>query len=241
MKPFLLLELDAPLMSFGGVKTGADVRTSVFPTHSQVVGLLGCALGYRRTDAESLKELSDGLEIGSVALRAGRVLGEYQTTRINEDERGWTRWGPEGRKVSPVYEPDSRELRRTGQVVRSRLIVANRELLADARFIVAVGQRGSTRTDLATLEEAIERPAWPLYFGQRACPPASPLRLGVVEARSMAGALWEGVASKGYQPAGLLMNLPASAGTNGLEVFDLFDYVAGVHTGGRFVKVSRLT
>lgn len=74
----LLLRLAAPMQSWG-VDSKFDTRlTEREPTKSGVIGLLGAALGIRRDDAESLKELS-ALKFGVRVDKEGKLLHDFHT------------------------------------------------------------------------------------------------------------------------------------------------------------------
>ncbi|GAB3618005.1 type I-E CRISPR-associated protein Cas5/CasD [Okibacterium endophyticum] len=57
-----------------------------------------------------------------------------------------------------------------------RMPLSYRFYLSDAVFIAGVQ---ADRTLLDGIADAIERPVFPLFFGRRSCPPASPLVLGI--------------------------------------------------------------
>ena len=74
----LLLRLAGPLQSWGVESRFAWRATANAPTKSGVIGLLASALGYERTDTESLAILA-GLCFGVRLDQPGRKLRDFQT------------------------------------------------------------------------------------------------------------------------------------------------------------------
>lgn len=66
--------------------------------------------------------------------------------------------------------------------------VTNRYYLSDAAFLV--GLEGE-ETMLREIDEAIRRPAYPLFLGRRSCPPEGQLSLGIREGKPLLKALQE--------------------------------------------------
>lgn len=56
------------------------------------------------------------------------------------------------------------------------LPLSYRYFLSDAKFMVALSGDNSL---LASLDEALYSPRWPLYLGRRSCPPDGPISLGI--------------------------------------------------------------
>lgn len=74
----LLLRLAAPMQSWGSDSKFDTRMTEREPTKSGVIGLLGAALGIRRDDVDSLKELS-ALKFGVRVDREGKLLHDFHT------------------------------------------------------------------------------------------------------------------------------------------------------------------
>lgn len=94
-RQFLLLRLEAPMMSFGDVSVDERGPTQAFPAKSMLTGLLGNALGYDHREAVKLESIQNRLNY------AVRAPGVYTAPRMNEGVR---------RRVWKVlenwYEPD---------------------------------------------------------------------------------------------------------------------------------------
>src|SRR3546814_3164090 len=112
MTDTLILRLDAPLMSFSAPKIDQINPTRRVPGLAQIVGLLANALGWRHREAERLQRLQERVRFGSLLLREGEELMDYQTvdlTQAHLDEPGWTTLGrTEGRAGGPVDRKSTR-------------------------------------------------------------------------------------------------------------------------------------
>src|SRR3984893_15846450 len=89
----ILLRLDAPLMAFGAPIVDQHGVTGDVPLPSMIAGLLGNALGYRRTYFALLQGLQDRLVLAARWDRPGERLRDFQTAELNATDRGWTTHG----------------------------------------------------------------------------------------------------------------------------------------------------
>ena len=145
----LILKLAGPLQSWGAESRFTERKTRHEPTKSGVVGLLASALGRRRTEhVDDLASLPMAVRID----QQGSHERDFQTARTRKFDQ-----------VSQTWLPD-----------RS-LPLSSRYYLSDALFMVGV--EGPDET-LATLADALEHPAFPLYLGRRACPPTAKVLYG---------------------------------------------------------------
>lgn len=146
----LLLRLAAPLQSWGE-RSRWDVRdTADVPTKSGVVGMLACALGWKRADPRIVR-LQDELWFGVRVDRAGTRLVDFQTVQ------------------GALPSADGK---RKGTEETPYTIISPRVYLQDASFLV--GLQGS-RATLELCERALRTPKWPYFLGRKSCPPASPV------------------------------------------------------------------
>lgn len=150
MADLLLLYLDGPLQSWGTSARWNVRGTDDEPSKSAVVGLLGCALGYRTGDPR-LAELSRKLRMGVRVDRPGVRIIDYHTTT------GVVR-NADGRYSGSEKEPYTVE--------------SYRSYLADAAFLVAL--EGPLEI-LKRCAEALTNPKWPVYLGRKACVPCRPV------------------------------------------------------------------
>ena len=167
-KPILLLRLEGPLQSWGS-RSRWDVRdTQPEPTKSGIVGLLGCALGYGYGDRRLEDELDAGLRFGVRVEAPGRVLEDFQTV---------TDFLPTGGGDFKVLGgTKSAAALRSDPGARPATILSPRFYLEDAAFLVALEAVPGAADDLLTRSAAaLQRPAWPLFLGRKACVPTRPI------------------------------------------------------------------
>lgn len=146
----LKFTLSAPLQSWGEDARWDNRATTVRPTKSGIIGLLGCCLGYPRGD-ERLNMLNDELRIAIRTDRPGEILTDYQTVQ-----------GTDG--VLLNAEGKKRSLGDT--------IVTPKQYLQDAKFSIFL------QGDETLLDEcfsAMKSPKWTPYLGRKNCIPAVPL------------------------------------------------------------------
>lgn len=226
----LLLDLDAPLMSFGGDTVDAYGVVRDFPAKSMVEGLLANALGWERYEAERHARLQERLVMGSVRATEGRRVRDFQTAKLGGNDKGWTTRGrAEGRAggAGTYLSPHIRY----------------RDADADARVLVAL--RLDPADEAPTLDAcaaALDRPERPLFLGRKPFLPSRPLVLGVVDADTIRDALAIGLEvmpDAPDEPAPARAQWPWSEGlVEGAVVEELTDerhWPAGVHAGFRRV------
>ena len=101
----LILNLEAPLLAFGGETIDNYGVIRAFPAASMLTGLLANALGWRRVEQQKHQQLQDRLVFAARIDRepAGNVrLTDFQTAQLGADDEGWTTRGrPEGRAGGP--------------------------------------------------------------------------------------------------------------------------------------------
>lgn len=171
-KRHLILRLDAPLMSFGGVAIDQLGVIDAWPHASLLTGLIGNALGYRRTDRGALQVLQDRLVFACRADREGERLRDFQTADLKKNEKGWTTRGqPEGRSGgSKTY---------AGKHIRHRDYWADRIVTVALRL-----EPTEAEPALGRIAEALAAPVRPLFIGRKPCLPAAPLFAGEQEGES---------------------------------------------------------
>jgi CRISPR system Cascade subunit CasD len=226
----LLLDLDAPLMSFGGDTVDAYGVVRDFPAKSMVEGLVANALGWERYDAERHARLQERMVMGSVRAVEGRRMRDFQTAKLGGNDKGWTTRGrPEGRAggAGTYLSPHIRY----------------RDADADARVLIALrldpADAAPTLDDCAA---ALDRPERPLFLGRKPFLPSRPLLLGIVEAESIRDAL---AIALDVMPDAPTTDAPARAqwpwheglvdGAVAEELTDERHWPAGVHAGLRRV------
>ena len=166
----LILNLESPLMSFGGETIDNYGVIRWFPAASMLTGLFANALGWRRVERARHQSLQERLVFAARIDRepAGGVrLTDFQTAQLNKDDKGWTTRGhPEGRAGGPnTY--DAPHLRYRDYFADMRVTVALRLDLED---------KSPTLDELAN---ALQQPARPLFIGRKPCLPSAPLFVGI--------------------------------------------------------------
>ena len=158
----LILTLESPLMAFGGVSVDNHKPTRRFPGASSLVGMIACALGWRRTDRAKHQRLQDRLIFAARIDRqaaGGLPMRDFQTGQLDASDKGWTTSGkPEGRRGSAVS-------------YNSPTLLYN-EYIADGRVVVAL--RFEDEDESPTWVEvavALLNPARPLFIGRKSCLP----------------------------------------------------------------------
>ena len=173
----LLLRLEAPLMAFGSVAIDNIGGTDQLPSASLLTGLLGNALGYKRSEGSRLQALQARLHYAVRADRPGHIMQDFQTAQLAKDDKAWTtRGAPAGRDG--------------GAKTYASPHIRYRQYHADASVTVAIHLEPEsdppTPSECAT---ALNTPARPLFIGRKPCLPSEPLLLGLVEADSLIDSL----------------------------------------------------
>ena len=178
---YVILTLEAPMMSFGTDAVDKRRPTAIFPGRAMLTGLIGNALGWRRQDAQQLQELQERIRYAARVEHASDTIitQDYQTAELFMNDRAWTTHGkPEGRGGTP----------RTYEGMELRFL----EYLTDSRAVVAL--RLESPGEHPTLEEvghALQWPARPLHIGRKCCVPQTMIFTGFRDAQSATQALME--------------------------------------------------
>ncbi len=229
----LILVLDAPLMAFGGMAVDNHGVIEDFPALSMLAGLLGNALGYRRTDREALDRLQARLVFAARRERetATPRLRDFQTAQLEANDGGWTTRGrPEGRDGGAgTYKGP--HLRYRDYHVDLKVTIALRLDPAD---------QPPTLDDLAA---ALDRPARPLFLGRKPCLPSSRLFAGWADGETALAALAR-VPADG--PGPFRVQWPDGEGDPSVATHrawrraDRRDWISGLHGGDRAVREGRM-
>lgn len=222
----LMLRFDAPLMSFGGVMVDNYGVTTEFPARSLVAGLLANALGWDHAHADTTQRLQDGITIAARCDQAGEKILDYQTVDLGQSflREGWTTRG-------------KFEKREGGNSVGTH--IRYRHLWADRVMTVAVAVTDPACPTLEELAAALTRPTRPLFIGRKACLPASPIALGIVEATDVLEALTEAPRSPRSGAGPITAWWPAELGeresSRRIQITDDREWKNQIHTGRRAV------
>jgi CRISPR system Cascade subunit CasD len=174
---YITLNLSGPLMAWAGPRIDEKPMASPIPTASHITGMIGAALGIRRSDADTLQHLQDSLRTAVVIQSAGKELVDYQIARLTTPHMR----GPAPMDAGVVMD------RRGGPDTRTRQTLY--PYRTDARMVVVI-ELDDARSPF-TAEEivaAIETPTWTLRLGRAGCPPDEPIVANAVQASSLAEA-----------------------------------------------------
>lgn len=240
MPRFLILTMEAPLMAFGDEIVDAYGKVRRFPGVSNLTGLLANALGWTRGRRREHQRLQQRLQFAVRLDRAGEEIRDFQTAKLEANDRGWTTRG--------VYEG------RAGGADTYKLPHRRfRDMRADAALTVALGlePEGEAPT-LDDLAAALEAPVRPLFLGRKPCLPSRPLLAPEPAGRFVeAGDAFAAAAAAPYavddpddDPAGPWLIGPSVPGLPpGFArkfVADERNWISGVHGGGRFFAEGRM-
>ena len=163
----LLLRLDAPLMSFGGVLDESGNPTERFPGRSLLTGLLANALGWDHRDREALQRMQARLRHAARWDAEPERLIDYHTVDFSQpmfQDTGWTTRG---------HRED-----RKGGTASDRTHQRYRHYWAGGVCTTAMMVLDESSPSLEDLERALREPTRPLFIGRKTCLPAGPLLLG---------------------------------------------------------------
>lgn len=231
---YLMLRLDGPLQSWGGVAMDPLRPSLSFPTRSALAGLVASALGWTYRDGQRTTALQDAIDYAVRQERAPQVLLDYHTANLDRiGSEGWTRWGIE---------------KRGGGTAAAGTQILRKSYLAGGVFLVALGLTDAAPVAVAELGRALRRPARPLFLGRKGCLPASPILIGEQVAASAfeAVASWpntETTAGDSSEPAERVVWYADRAGPEEGEpqrVWDRRDFAADRFGGERIVRRIRM-
>ena len=228
--PYLILVLQAPLVSYGGEAVDRKRPTNLFPGKSMLTGLLGNALGYRRQDAVELDSLQRRIKYAARTEPLGHVgtLRDFHTAQLAANDVAWTTYGVPERRTGSTATYQAPEIREVDYLAESRSVVA-----------IALDEttEGPTLTEAAA---AVRNPARPLFIGRKCCLPERPIFEAIVDADHETEALYSVKAGYGVMEAQAQWDGPEQHSSirkdHEVWVSDLKDWRNGVHVGRRMVN-----
>ena len=165
------------MLSFGSLAVDQRRPIQRWPAASLLTGLLGNALGYRRTDPDLLDRLQVRLRWAARLDRPGLPFTDFQTAQLDGAEKGWTTGGSVEERAGGASTYDSPHIR-------------YRDYRADASLAVAIRLTNAAEAPTLTqLAAALDRPVRPLFIGRKNCLPSQRLLIGVVDAVDVVTAL----------------------------------------------------
>ena len=228
----LIINLESPLMAFGGEAIDNLGVIRPFPAMSMMAGLFANALGWRRTERQRHQDLQDRMVFAARIDRepAGGVrMTDFQTAQLAANHRGWTTRGtPEGRAggAKTYLAPHLRY----------------RDYFADMHVTVAL--RLDPAGDAPTLDdlaEALQEPARPLFIGRKPCLPSGPLYANFAEGDTALTTLLAWPLADDVRGGPVRLQWPRGEGVDDIDtsqthmITDQRNWVSGLHGGGRWV------
>lgn len=151
----VILRLEGPLQAWA-TQSKLGVRdTDREPSKSGVLGLVGAALGMDHSDTTTLARLA-ALALAVRVDRPGSLLRDFHTA------------GAGTFRGNPKYFVHG----------TSSCVPGNRYYLQGASFVAALAGDPAFIDEIA---QALKSPRWPLFLGRRACPPATPVLVGITD------------------------------------------------------------
>ena len=232
----LIVNLESPMMAFGGETIDNLGVIRRFPAASMLTGIFANALGWRRIERSQHQRLQDRLIFATRIERepAGGVsMQDFQTAQLAKDDKGWTTRGvPEGRAggANTYNAPHLRY----------------RDYFADMRACVALRLREPDADDAAPslddLAHALQQPKRPLFIGRKPCLPSEPLFGGFSEGGTCLDALLDTpLAYPDDAPQSVAMQWHNGEGADRVNasrtqmLTDERNWISGLHGGGRMV------
>lgn len=170
---YLTALLYAPLASFGGLAVGERRVSERYPTRSQLIGLLGAALGVDRADDNTQAKLRDSYSFALQIFAAGTPGTDYHT--VQSPSRG---------KIPFTTRRD--ELRDKKDL---NTLLTSRDYHCDFLAGVAIMAREGAAFPLSHLLAALGAPHYTLSLGRKSCPLGLPLLPHIAEAKTPQAAL----------------------------------------------------
>lgn len=245
---FLILRLDAPLMSFGAPVVDRLGVIQPYPALSMMTGLLGNALGFDHADTGRLERLQERLRYAARQDRRGSKVQDFQTVDISKphmraygstESRAWTTRGELENRTSQNKKGDR------GPLLR------HRDYWAGAIYTVALtlsGDVGEAPT-LDDVADAVQHPERPLFIGRKTCLPAEPLFVGRARADGWTGVLSSpekaplSDRSRGRGSGGHTFSIWLPSGVRderAVPITDRRDWKNQIHTGERWIAQGEI-
>lgn len=191
----LLLRLEGPMQSWGDGSRFQLRRTADAPTKSGVLGMLLCACGVSRSEADAHLERLRPLRFAVRVDRPGVRGWDYHTAGA-----GYGILSAEGvvKQTASTKEPET--------------LLSRREYLFDASF--AAGLEGEPEV-IDRLAASLQDPVWPVFLGRKSCVPATPVLVRAARKEALLEALatvpWHGCGTA-YPPEGLRVLMDPASG-----------------------------
>ena len=215
-------------MSYGTEAVDSLRPTADMPGLAMLTGMLGNALGYRRTEPGRLEALQARLSYAARLDRRGEVVRDFQTARLGKGDTAWTTRGRVGRDGGPdTYDSP---------------VIRQVDYHADRVCVVALALAGAVSgPTLDDLGHALAFPARPLFIGRKACAPSAPLMAGFREGADLLDVLMREPLRADPDAGTVAIQVdgePRDASWRGATVADRRSWGPGAFGGGRRVSLA---
>lgn len=230
----LMLRLDAPLMSFGGVVVDQINPVERFPGRSLITGLVANALGWDHWNKGQLDRLQARIRHAARwDLEPVRII-DYQTADLGQAHMKAAGWTTRGR----VEERKGGE---AAEMTHQRY----RHYWANGCVTLAFALSDDSEPTIAAIEAALRCPARPLFIGRKSCLPSVPILMGRRTAASLrevlaAEPLADNLQRKRPDRIEALWPIDEGDGMHAREIYDLRDWQNNMHRGAARYAVGLL-
>ncbi len=169
MAEYLVLSLVAPMGAFGDLAGHEQRGSAGWPGRSAILGLIGAALGVRRSDQTGQAALNAWRMAVSV-LHQGPVLNDFHTVQTVPSAR--------------IKHPNTRADALRALTRADNGLITRRSYRMDCAFGVALWGGDATG-----LEAALKAPHFVPYLGRKSCPLSAPMAPKRLEAEGPLQAL----------------------------------------------------
>lgn len=168
MRDYLVFRLYGPMAAWGDVAVGEERPTALHPTKSAILGLLGAALGIKRSDTAANQQLHESLGMACRVDQSGVLLRDYHTVQMPTHDK------------KARYTTRKDELSAPHHLLNT--LLSYREYRMGMECLIAVWCKmpESSPFPLEALHLALLEPQYVLYLGRKACPPALPLEPQII-------------------------------------------------------------
>ena len=253
MARHLILNLEAPLMSFGGETIDNLGVIRPFPAVSMLTGILANALGWRRIERQRHQDLQDRIIFAARIDRephGGLSMTDYQTVKMGDTVDlfirggnwvvGWTTRGEPDQRAGALGSTGS------GPFTHQRW----RDYHADMSVTVALRlDPADGDPTLDELADALQEPARPLFIGRKPCLPSRPIFGDFIEGESSLAALLSAPLAdespgratiRAQWPEGETVSKMESGFGQARMITDERNWVSGLHGGGRPIRQAAI-
>lgn len=242
----LVMRLDGPMISFGGVMVDQHGFTDRFPGTAMLTGLIGNALGWDHRDAHRLNQLQERIDFAARWDVTPHLMVDYQTVDLGQPKMiGYADRKIAGSVIGGWTTRGQPEHRAGGPAAKFGTHPRYRHYLIDGLLTVVLALNDEDIPDLDDIQHALQKPARPLFLGRKSCLPSRPLLdpdVPTVDGRDLLEMLrkvpvWNRSGSTADRPARVLACWPGELESpirgEIQRVYDMRDWINQIPAGSR--------